>query len=181
MEEKESVHQILMDESYKLWDKEGFNRLCYEDFLVEVVQNFGDLHFQAVITGNFNYQVENGGFSQWHDNEYSITCKDLISFLENNFEENIIIKKVVDLLIEVEEVLEWIEGGKSLCRRMDYDYRDFFENALEEKGSDDLQRLDSRYYQISKEFMEILNEYFTKNYNVKVGEDNKSTLAVTLM
>lgn len=60
-------HQILMNAAYDLWkkntdwDKDAFfDRLDYPMRL-------------AVALGNLNYQVENGGFGQWHDNGYAET------------------------------------------------------------------------------------------------------------
>jgi hypothetical protein len=58
--------QALMDEFYSEWQKEenkGKDKW-------EILGNFSEEHQIAVVFGNFNYQVENGGLSQWIYNGY---------------------------------------------------------------------------------------------------------------
>lgn len=182
--EERSYHQDLMDEAYKLWTDEEFKRWDYEQFLKAVINNFGDFHFYAVITGKFNYQVENGGFSQWYDNGYSCTIENLQDFLEKIKKEPLkeqtfkTIDKVIDLLDEATEVINWIEDGKQLVEKFGYEYQHFFREKLEEQGYEDLSRLDSRYYEISAKFMEILEIYFSWHVqfdNGKIGGENISS------
>jgi hypothetical protein len=65
MNREDSLTQKLMSEAYKTW--EGRNDWSYSDF----VNSLDHAHCVAVVIGNLNYQVENGGFSQWHGNGYS--------------------------------------------------------------------------------------------------------------
>lgn len=61
---EESKHQLLMNSAYDKWNKN--KDWTYEVFL----KHLGPVEYEAVILGNLNYQVENGGFIQWADNEY---------------------------------------------------------------------------------------------------------------
>ena len=45
--------------------------------LSEVAAVFPEKVYAAVILGNLNYQVENGGIMQWNDNEHSARVEDL--------------------------------------------------------------------------------------------------------
>lgn len=58
--------QALMKEVYDEWNKEG-NKSKGK---WEVLDEFSPAHQVAVVLGNFNYQVENGGLSQWVYNSY---------------------------------------------------------------------------------------------------------------
>jgi hypothetical protein len=58
--------QTLMDEVYSEWQQEankGKGKL-------EILDGFSEAHKIAVVFGNFNYQVENGGLDQWIYNGY---------------------------------------------------------------------------------------------------------------
>jgi len=58
--------QILVDEVYDEWQKEENRGKGKWDIL----NNFSDAHQIAVVFGNFNYQVGNGGIEQWIYNGY---------------------------------------------------------------------------------------------------------------
>jgi hypothetical protein len=58
--------QALMDEVYNEWQKEENKGKGKWDIL----DGFSEAHQIAVVCGNFNYQVENGGIEQWIDNGY---------------------------------------------------------------------------------------------------------------
>lgn len=70
-----NITQNLMDEVYNKWNTpecKSINRL-------EIINKFfTPKHKAAVQLGNMNYQVENGGWSQWHFNGYSEDLEDLI-------------------------------------------------------------------------------------------------------
>lgn len=65
-EEKISIHQQLMDEAYTIWEKNAdlWDKDMFFDHLTYVQK-------VAVALGNLNYQVGNGGFSQWGFNGYA--------------------------------------------------------------------------------------------------------------
>ncbi|MCL2078738.1 MAG: antirestriction protein ArdA [Oscillospiraceae bacterium] len=58
--------QSLMDEFYSEWQKEENKGKSRWD----VLSGFSEAHQIAVVFGNFNYQVGNGGISQWVYNGY---------------------------------------------------------------------------------------------------------------
>jgi hypothetical protein len=69
--------QKVMDAAYEKW--QANKEWSYSDF----VNHLDYLEKVVVVTGNLNYQVENGGFMQWHDNGYSTANSTLVWFLEN--------------------------------------------------------------------------------------------------
>ena len=160
--EEESIHQNLMNKAYDLWSTEDGKKLSYSDFLDAVSDKFGKLYFDAVITGNLNYQVENGGFSQWHYNNYSITLDDLIIFFTNNFKDNNVIDKLKYILNEVADILNWLDEGKDCVKNL-YNHKEFFIEKLEEEVENNFNSLDKRYYEINEKLNEILEEYFNGN------------------
>jgi len=58
--------QALMDDVYAEWQKEENKGKGKWD----VLEGFSEAHQIAVVFGNFNYQVENGGIEQWIYNGY---------------------------------------------------------------------------------------------------------------
>lgn len=55
-------HQALMDKAYESWTDE----MSMQQFWDSLSPNMRE----AVLIGNLNYQVENGGFMQWFGNGY---------------------------------------------------------------------------------------------------------------
>jgi hypothetical protein len=172
--EKESIHQNLMEEAYKKWDDNDEIKK-YLDFLDRVLKDLGEIHYQAVITGNLNYQVENGGFSQWDFNGYSCCLNDLIQFFEESFLDNKIITKILNLLYECRDVVEWVDDGFMEIEKISYEYKEFFQEKLEEYKEESLSKLDSRYYEIGDKFMEILERYFKNELNELKKKENNAT------
>jgi len=175
LKKEESVHQKLMNKAYELWSTEKGKNLNYSNFLDLVMDTYGDLYFYSVITGNLNYQVENGGFSQWHFNEYSITLEDLINFFEINFKNNKTIEKVKIILNDISELIDWFDRGRSIIKNIDYEFRDFFSDKLEEQLNDDLNNIDQKYYEINENLNEVLEEYFKTEYekiSTEIREEN---------
>jgi len=172
--EEESIHQKLMNKAYDLWSTEEGKELNYSDFLDVVSDKFGKLYSNAVITGNLNYQVENGGFSQWHYNDYSITLDDLIIFFTDNFKNNEVIDKLKYILNEVVDILDWLDEGKDCVKNL-YDYKEFFIKKLEDQVQKELNQLDEKYYEINEKLNEILEEYFKTEYekiSTEIREEN---------
>jgi hypothetical protein len=64
------LHQTLMDEAYSWWQNDG-KGASSKDFLANT-KKMSQKHIDAVVSGNLNSQVCNGGFPQWVDNGYAI-------------------------------------------------------------------------------------------------------------
>jgi hypothetical protein len=66
--------QQLMDQAYERWQANNWSQ-------AEFWAQLSYPERVTVFVGNLNYQVENGGFYQWHDNGYSECHRDLIVIL----------------------------------------------------------------------------------------------------
>lgn len=96
------IHQKLMDEVYSKWRQKE----CAHMSRLEVIDKFFDKkHKVAVQLGNLNYQVENGGFSQWFMNSYG--DEDIDDLLEY-FDEAIAMK--IPYSKELYDILEAIKS-----------------------------------------------------------------------
>lgn len=68
--------QTLMTAAYERWQKaEGVSQEAFLEDLCSPPER------RAVMIGNLNYQVENGGFAQWVDNGYCLCLRKLARFL----------------------------------------------------------------------------------------------------
>jgi len=72
----QDYHQLLMKEAYNLWTANA--EWPYKKLLTRI--NYP--HQVAVVVGNLNYQVENGGFAQWYFNGYYHSASYLLTALE---------------------------------------------------------------------------------------------------
>jgi hypothetical protein len=177
---EKTIHQDMMDKAYELWnDSEESKKLSYSRFLDKVNKELGENYFYAVITGNMNYQVENGGWRQWESNRYNLSIGDLIRFFNQDcfkkFEEMVILSRLLD---DVEELFEWYTRGKKEIDRVDADYQDLWYDmmldSLDDKFNEELDSHDQAYYDIGPKVMEILEKYFVqKNLDEINGESNK--------
>jgi len=179
MSEERTVHQDMMDKAYELWnDSEESKKMSYSKFLDKVSKELGENYFYAVITGNMNYQVENGGWKQWEGNRYSISIGDLIRFFNQDFfKEFVEIKTLSRLLDDVEESFEWYKRGNKEIDRVDSNYQDIWYDimleALDEEFDRNLESYDEAYYDIASKVVEILEKYFVqKNLDEINGENN---------
>ena len=180
-EENEStMHQVMMDKAYELWnDSEESKKMSYERFLDKVNDELGENYFFAVITGNLNYQLENGGWIQWFDNKYSCSLQDLIDFFNQNyFKEFSEIKQLSRMLEDIDDIINLKDRGEQAIDNIDYEVRDIFEDAMRESLNnwfeDETRNLDTSYYKINTKVNEILENYFTqKNLDEINGENNK--------
>lgn len=104
--ETKDLHQTLMDQAYAKWDD---NTTTYNDFIASLPKN----ERYAVLLGNMNYQVCNGGWIQWCDNGY---CTELMAvrtiLIEMNTERS---NHIAVMLNKVAETLKHdvLHGGVS--------------------------------------------------------------------
>lgn len=66
-----SLHQAFMDLAYDGWSQGGAEHWSYQDMLNNARFVYGEIIEMAVMLGNYNYQVENGGHSQYFENGYA--------------------------------------------------------------------------------------------------------------
>ena len=99
--------QAVIDESYQLWlQNKGWS---YPEFL----QNLNPHQRRVVTLKNLNYEVTNGGFTQWWENGYHCNAGELLQMLEG-FAKNgslgaqilVLVKAALRLLQE----FDWEEG-----------------------------------------------------------------------
>jgi len=104
-----SLIQNLMDEVYDKWQTEE----CRSMDRLEVVNTFfTDKHRVAIQFGNMNYQVNNGGWSQWHDNDYSEDLVDLIEYAK---------KGTIQGIKHFDRLLQILTDIEALGEPRDYD------------------------------------------------------------
>lgn len=81
--------QKLMDEAYEIWQNELRDSASQTTLFKTLEERGMSNHVKAVMLGNLNYQVENGGFQQWVDNGYaSEALPGLLDFLKELGTEN---------------------------------------------------------------------------------------------
>jgi len=101
-EEKYPVFQGLMTAADERWSDGGdLHGKNYNDFVRALDKRQG----QAILLGNLNYQIGNGGFRQWVDNGYGTEINNVIEVLEEVGTAN------------AHKVIEMLEMLKSFLRK----------------------------------------------------------------
>lgn len=130
------LHQSLMNKAYDRWNTtlKGVSKEAFHDSL-DAQERF------AVHTGNFNYQVENGGFIQWWCNCYGTpsTVEYLLRACDRINTESA--ANVKELLTKFKESVP----SKNPRQHMDEDEWEKFSNSLD--------GMDMQYYAINEQFM----------------------------
>jgi len=148
----EDLIQQLMDEFYTEWqNRDGVSR---ENLLDEYLSK-SPKHVVAVRFGNMNYQVGNGGWMQWHDNEYSKDIEVLMDYCIRGYSlGHKIFKEIYQILMKVFDNIEAFEEELQEL----YDY----ENEYHDEDEDDYYDEDEPY----KNFYHRLKPLDTKYYNL---------------
>lgn len=174
-------HQDLMTKAY-----EGYKSgMAYEDFI-------GTLDVQqrtAVLIGNLEYQVCNGGFHQWHDNGYSKEIDELLKTLKGMSTECPLASQVHDLVFKAKKNIQEAENLSESdfedynSRYHDYDdFEDDEEYEEEEDNSyelyqdayDDLLRmegLDDAYYAIMEPWLVQVEFHLRRQAGMEISID----------
>ncbi len=102
-----NLWEDLVNKAYTRWQKGGdLEEVSSEEFLDEL----DPLTRKAVILGNLNYQVGNGGFVQWVDNGYAscqmVQLKRILTKMDTELS-----KKTLTLIAKVEPLI--IIGAKN--------------------------------------------------------------------
>jgi hypothetical protein len=152
--------QELMDEAYNRWQKggdlHGVSRIEFLDELQPVQR-------KAVLIGNLNYQVQNGGFDQWIGNGYALQALRVSALLKQIGTPTCL--KVREM---VEEILPFLnldsrEQGclgsylKSDLNRRRWDDEEECEDETEGHSFD---HLDDKFYDLNEEFMKEVETFF---------------------
>jgi hypothetical protein len=144
-DEATEVWQDLMHEAYESWRAED---MSYEEFLDEL----DGVHRRAVILGNLNYQVNNGGFAQWVDNRYGGEDHQIARVIRAlGRVDTASTRKTIELLQKVREALR--DREESGCSMWD-DEEDPWEVFFHTVNS-----LDYKFYDL-KDFEEDVGNYF---------------------
>jgi len=165
-------HQTIMNIMYEHWQKEDV-KMNYREILEWFELEYGVLARFAVQIGKYNQQVCNGGHFQYYHNgfmgdtnseEIDISLhQELVVMLNKSELKDDTSLKVFKILQElyieidndcyVEEAVE-DEDGNIVYEDVEND------NYMSIVNTDMLRNLDSAYYKVNEEFMEILEKYF---------------------
>ncbi len=169
-EEKHPVWQGLMDKSYDRWQNGDLKDKSKKDFL----DALDSQQTQATLLGNLNYQVGNGGFSQWVGNGYALSFDHLWKVME--LIPGDAANKVRGMLKEMEPFIlkdkDWTKDrgfGWNYWRedesRDRYDsYDEDEEEEYEEEtheGYEMAKSLDDKYYAINRQFMDEIEAFLS--------------------
>lgn len=162
--EKHPVWQSLVNVAYERWQPgNDLAGKSYEDFVGELP----DIQARAVAFKNLNYQVHNGGFSQWHGNGYSSDSDIILESLEN-FLDTDAGEELLDLMrIAYEDTIsffegvkdEYVEAARHIGASRLHDFQNQFMEMVEEKMYDELSDLDKRYYANSDQLMDDIEAW----------------------
>lgn len=143
--EKFDLQQSLMDEVYDKWRTEECSKM---DKLEVIDKYFTPKHKIAVQLGNMNYQVNNGGWSQWHFNGFDEDLEDLIQYAKMGTKLNL---KTFTTLLQI------LTDIKALGEPSDYDDTEWNE-CPECSGSGIIYTYDDEDNEIEKECSECGGE-----------------------
>lgn len=124
MEKEYPKMQSVMNEAYDLFAP----NMGIEDFWLRL--NFPQRI--AVFIGNLNYQVENGGFLQWHGNGYSKCTNDIIRILQT--------------VGNCDPIIKLVQKASKLLRNSDDE-------------PDGLDELDTQFYQHNESMLDNVEKY----------------------
>jgi hypothetical protein len=161
------IHQAILNIMYNEW--RTIKAISYEDMVRKFWGEYGDLAAFAVLIGKYNQQVCNGGHYQYFDNGYAGKNMDqdislhkvLIDLFpiellnEKDLFQNTIIQKVYTILNKFNVVLYNEEDIDD-----DDDYSDDIVANFNE-----LEDLDNEYYEVSDQFMILLENFFEAKYH----------------
>lgn len=129
---KVDIVQSLMDSAYATWEGKGWSR---EEFLYEI----SSIERKAVVLGNLNYQVHNGGFVQWVDNNYRDSAMPILRMIQRDLErmeggEFPALRKAVAMALEVRPMPEDDVLADRWAERLSKQDNEFYalDNLLEE-------------------------------------------------
>ncbi len=159
----DNVWQFVMDRAYEKFD-DGISR---EEF----INRLSEYEKVAVIFGNFNYQVENGGLLQWADNGYKNDLNYLEKFVDNSdFVYKMDFQNIFGGIRYIDESIKMLN-----------DYDEWYEQDKQTR-IDSLKDYDKLYNKISENWKNYLEDYLIDNmpdeYMDLIKTFNHSNIAV---
>lgn len=170
MSKEHPIFQSIMDSAYTKWQDPKNKGISYLDFLNLLTP----LEKKAVVLGNMNYQVQNGGWIQWVDNGYAVRSgiNTLIETLsEINTDES---KKAKELVEHVTRFVDLDADTRGFNRdywlkeevpgnsyRHGFGYYDEYDDE-EEENIPNLDIQDKEYYEIDDKLVDQIEEFLTK-------------------
>jgi len=137
MDMDNSTMQALMNTAYEFWQaQKGMSKQQFWNSLDHKPR-------AAVAIGNLNYQVCNGGFSQWHYNGYSEAFGTIDYVCRQVGTPNSL------------AVLKLVEEAMT-------DLQEYDESEDNDEVNDGLDGLDSRFYAINEAFLEDVEAWLVK-------------------
>ena len=171
--EKHPRWQVRMEASYARWQEGGeLHGRDYDGFL----EGLGELDAMCVALGNLNYQVENGGFMQWHDNGYSSAAGLLAEALGSvgtlaATQVSTLVEEANETIASFEELKD--EYGRAARYSHGHRLADFeadFSDMVQEKLCDELEPLDSRDYDVSGQLSDDIEAWLVRTESQEGGE-----------
>ena len=163
LDERCAVIDDLMNRAYTRWQEN-------KDWDMKRFRNsLNALERIAVYPGNLNYQVTNGGFSQWYDNGYYCveTWKSLVDLCETilnlnlNGVDNSSVSAVKNILVEFGNR---VDDHEACGRSMWYDGEDVSETPC-------VNDLDDDFYQVNEKFLDAVEVYLRSLMSTTVKEN----------
>jgi hypothetical protein len=135
-----------MNEAYAQWQQQEVPA-SYDQF----VESLDEPHQAAVLLGNLNYQVENGGFVQWYRNGYSSQIERLSGYLDQLPTG----KRVRQLLAQLECLVEDAKAEEDNAGGLEIDEVDW--QSIRQQ----LRELDAQYHQIRSSYLKECEDWLT--------------------
>lgn len=139
--ETKSFHQQLMDTAFTFWREHGETKS-----FMWFVESIPPIQQAAVMIGTMNYQVENGGWAQWHYNDY-FRCAKMLKEVLTTMDDRPAITAARTIILQAIRLIHLIPEEP----RLDDDITDRVYAKLEP--------LDAKYYAVNTAFMAAVNEW----------------------
>ena len=146
-------HQELMDAAHEKWN----DNLNYNQF----IDMLPKAEKYAVLFGNMNYQIGNGGWYQWCDNGYCTRIKALVNALtEMNTDTSNQILKMLDVVKPTlkYDVLDGSKESRGCCTNYFKEKKRKYWDDDDDDDDDDehpnFESIDTQYYELEDKFME---------------------------
>lgn len=126
--------QKVMTAAYDKW----VHGMSHNKFVMSLAPN----ERRAVVIGNLNYQVGNGGFIQWDDNQYSKN----LSFLEDALE-----------VINTDSSKQVLSIVKEFMKCLEKQHKAGYDSTYDDMANE----CDNKYYAIQDKFLNDVESFFS--------------------